>query len=225
MSELPVIAIDGPSGSGKGTVSSALANKLGWHWLDSGAFYRILALWVDDQHLDLGDLSALHALAMDLPVEMRLESGHIHYYLNKMDVSDRLRDESCGRLASQVATIVTVRDALLIRFRKFKQVPGLVADGRDMGTIVFPEADLKIFLTASAEIRAKRRWKQLREQGVSANLANLCEEMRLRDVRDRTRAVAPLVPAPDAIVLDTDDLAADQVLCTVLDLWNKHKKS
>jgi cytidylate kinase len=212
MSEIPVITIDGPSGSGKGVISQWLARQLGWQLLDSGALYRLLALAARKHGIALTDAKKLAELAGNLDIEFDAHSGEgVATFLAGENVSLALRTEDCGRDASQVAAIPRVRTALLDRQRAFRRVPGLVADGRDMGTVVFPDAELKIFLTASAEERARRRHKQLNQKGIGANLAALSEEIRARDERDQNRAVSPLIPASDAYILDTTNLGIEQV--------------
>ncbi|MBN1378402.1 MAG: (d)CMP kinase [Gammaproteobacteria bacterium] len=212
MSAIPVITVDGPSGSGKGVISQWLAQKLGWHLLDSGALYRLLALAAEKHSLSLSDIVRLVELAQKLDIQFDTQSAEgVITFLAGEDVSLALRTEECARNASQVAAIPEVRTALLERQRAFRQVPGLVADGRDMGTVVFPDAELKIFLTASAAERARRRHKQLNQKGISANLAALSEEIRARDERDQNRAVSPLKPAANAIILDTTHMGIDAV--------------
>jgi cytidylate kinase len=208
----PVIAIDGPSGSGKGTIAALLAAKLGWQLLDSGALYRVLAVAAGKHGIALEDAQALSALAAGLDVHFA--AGRIR--LEGEDVTDMIRTEEVGAEASQVAAIPSVRDALLQRQRAFLAAPGLVADGRDMGTVVFPQAPVKIFLTASAAERARRRYEQLLAKGGNVSLGSLLEEIQLRDLRDTQRAVAPLVPAADAIVLDSTELSIEQVLQRIL---------
>ncbi len=209
---IPVITIDGPSGSGKGAISQWLAQELDWHLLDSGALYRLLALAAKKNNIGLSDAVALASAAREMEIEFdpRGDEG-VKTSLFGEDVSLQLRTEECGRDASQVAAIPEVREALLDRQRAFRQSPGLVADGRDMGTVVFQNAELKIFLTASAEERARRRHKQLNQKGIGANLAALSEEIRARDERDQNRAVSPLKPASDAFVLDTTDIGIEEV--------------
>lgn len=208
----PVIAVDGPSGSGKGTISQWLAATLGWHLLDSGALYRLVALAAQRQGIGLDDTEALAAAALALNVEFDAHSGEgVQVVMAGEDVSRALRTEECARDASHVAALPAVRQALLDRQRMFRKPPGLVADGRDMGSVVFPDAELKIFLTASAECRARRRHKQLNQKGIGANLADLLEEIRARDSRDQSRAVSPLKPAPDAFVLDTTGMTIGEV--------------
>lgn len=198
----PILTIDGPSGSGKGTISKLIAKHLGWHMLDSGAIYRVLALRVLRENCAFDDIDTIESLAGMLDVEF----SDYGAYLAGIDVSREIRSEACGDVASKISAFPTVRDALLARQRLFAQSPGLVADGRDMGTIVFPEAFLKIYLDASVEERAKRRFLQLKESGYNVNLQDLVADIIQRDVRDRTRAVAPLRPAPDAILIDSTAL-------------------
>lgn len=209
----PVIAIDGPSGSGKGTVAQILARELGWHFLDSGAIYRILAYAAGQRGIALDDAQALAELARDLPVVFSPIDAKIS--LESIDIKNEIRTEAAGNAASRVATIPEVRAALLARQRAFRAVPGLVADGRDMGTVVFPDADVKIFLTASAEERARRRYNQLMEKGLDANLSSLVTEIAERDRRDTTRSVAPLKPAEGAEIIDTSDLDIAQTVAQV----------
>ncbi len=209
VSAAPVITIDGPGGSGKGTVAGILAKKLGWHLLDSGALYRLLALAASQQQLAFSVNEQLLALAKNLPVQFLLLAGE--------DVSLTIRTEQVGGLASQVAAIPEVRTALLQRQYDFRQPPGLVCDGRDMGTVVFPNAELKVFLTASVEERAQRRYLQLKAKGEEVKLASLLQEIRERDERDMGRATAPLKPAPDALILDSTQLSIEQVVQRILD--------
>ncbi|HYQ38511.1 MAG TPA: (d)CMP kinase [Pseudomonas sp.] len=215
----PVIAIDGPSGSGKGTVCSRLAQQLGWHLLDSGALYRLLALAAGRHGIALDNEAALQALAAHLDVRFVAAREGLHgqrILLEGEEVGDELRTEQAGAGASQVAALPGVRSALLQRQRDFRVAPGLIADGRDMGTVVFADAPLKIFLTASAEERARRRYLQLKDKVPGANLSSLLEEIRARDERDTQRAVAPLKPASDAILLDSTELSIEQVLERIL---------
>jgi cytidylate kinase len=213
----PVITIDGPSGSGKGTISRAVARALGWHFLDSGALYRGVGVAALRAGHDLADAPALAALALaaDIRFEDRIDSEP-HVWLGREDISEAIRTEEAGQAASRVAAQPAVRDALLARQRAFQQAPGLVADGRDMGTIVFPKAELKVFLTASADERARRRLKQLSEKGIRAILPALLREIEERDLRDRTRSVAPLIPAHDARTIDSTSQSIDDVVATVL---------
>lgn len=217
---VPVVAIDGPSGSGKGTIAQALATELGWHFLDSGALYRILAYAAQRRGIDLDDAGRLAELGRNLPVEFSTNSSKI--LLDDVDISTEIRTESAGNAASRVAAIPAVREALLARQRAFRRPPGLVADGRDMGTGVFPDAPLKLFLTASAEERARRRYNQLIGKGLSASLSTLAADIAERDRRDANRAVAPLRPADDAIVIDTTTLDIDATLTRVRDLVRRH---
>ena len=212
MKPTPVIAVDGPSGVGKGMVLRGLAARLGWHRLDSGALYRILALAAQRAGVELSDVDRVAALAPRLAIRFEGDSEDSEAILvDGVNLVAEVRSEATGNLASQIATAPVVRAALLQRQRDFRQPPGLIADGRDMGTVVFPDADLKIFLTASAEERARRRAAQLSARGQVVILAALSEEIRARDERDRTRAVAPLVPAPDAVEIDTSSLNPAQV--------------
>lgn len=214
---VPVIAIDGPSGSGKGTVSREVARHLGWHLLDSGALYRLVALSGSLRQLLPDDVAGHAALARAMDVEFGVdEEGEERIRLDQADVTREVRSEAAGQGASRVAAWPPVRDALLQRQRDFARPPGLVADGRDMGTVVFPGADLKIYLTASAEERARRRHKQLKEKGSDANLAALSREIAERDRRDSTRAVAPLRPAQDAHIIDSTGMSVAQVVEAVL---------
>jgi cytidylate kinase len=208
-----VIAIDGPSGVGKGMVTRWLAQKLGWHRLDSGALYRILALVAQRAGIDLADSAAVAALARVMTIRFEgADESDEAIVVDGQDWTGDVRTEATGALASKIAAVPEIRDALLQRQRDFRQPPGLVADGRDMGTVVFPDADLKIFLEADPDERARRRWLQLSTAGVNASLIDLCTEVRARDERDRTRSVAPLRPADDAIRVDTTHLSPSQVL-------------
>jgi cytidylate kinase len=217
MSPAPVIAIDGPSGSGKGTVSRAVAASLGWLLLDSGALYRLVALAGRRAGIDLADAERLAALASSLDIRFGADpAGGEAVWLGADEVTASIRTESAGNDASKVAALPPVRAALLERQRRFAVPPGLVADGRDMGTVVFPWAPVKIFLTASADARALRRHKQLKEKGVAANLAALSLEIAERDQRDMTRAASPLVASADAVLLDTTALSVAAVIERVL---------
>lgn len=219
----PVIAVDGPSGVGKGLVTRWLAHRLGWHRLDSGALYRILALAAHRRELDLHDSTAVAALAPSLDIRFTGETEHDEAIrVDGEDWTHDVRKESTGALASLIATQPAVRAALLQRQRDFREAPGLIADGRDMGTIVFTDAGLKIFLEASADERAQRRLKQLSALGIGATLAALREEIRVRDARDRNRPIAPLIPADGAEVVDTTGLSPDQVLARVETLLERH---
>ncbi|WP_197905448.1 (d)CMP kinase [Thiosulfatimonas sediminis] len=212
-----VITIDGPSGVGKGTLAQWLAEQAGFHFLDSGAIYRSLAYGVMRDKLALDDINAITALAKQLPVEFK--AGAIIYA--GVDITSIVRTEEVASVASQVAPIAAVRAALLARQQAFAQAPGLIADGRDMGTVVFPDADLKLFLTASAEIRAERRVKQLKKQGNDANINQIIQDIKARDQRDASRETAPLKPADDAITIDTSDLDINQVCQNALSLLHK----
>jgi cytidylate kinase len=211
-SSVPVIAIDGPSASGKGTVAERVAGELGFHYLDSGALYRLTAHAARRQNVSLDDEAGLCALAGGLA--MRFEDGEV--FLDGRAVGDVIRSESCGNDASRIAALPCLRAALLDRQRAFRKPPGLVTDGRDMGIVVFPDAGVKIFLTASPEERAERRYKQLIEKGMSANLPALVREMRERDMRDAERKAAPLEPAKDALLLDTTGMTVDQVVQAIM---------
>lgn len=214
---VPVITVDGPSGVGKGTISQLLAHRLGWHFLDSGALYRLTALAAQRHQVLLDDEAGVASIAATLDVEFRTEiQGDARVILENQDVSNDIRTEQAGNNASKVAALPAVREALLQRQRNFAQPPGLIADGRDMGTTVFPRADVKIFLTASAQVRAERRYKQLKEKGFDANLSSLIEEIEQRDERDRTRSASPLRPAADAITIDTSSKGIDEVFAEVL---------
>jgi len=217
---IPVICLDGPSGVGKGTICLAVAKKLGWHILDSGSLYRITALQVSrdfpEQAIDSLDESQLADIAKGLSVSYIEENNELVISLDGENITQLIRNEEIGAKASQIAAIPAVREALLARQRAFLAPPGLVADGRDMGTVVFPQAVLKIYLTASAEERAQRRYKQLKDKGIGANLSSLVEELRLRDDRDMNRKTAPLKPASDAITIDTTTLDIEQVTDEVM---------
>jgi cytidylate kinase len=219
VNDVQVMTIDGPSGSGKGTVSRAAARALGWALLDSGALYRLVALAARNSGVSLEDGPGLAALAEGLDLEFGSDSaGDEVVRLDGQEVTDAIRTEEAGNDASKVAAVAPVRAALLERQRRFAVPPGLVADGRDMGTVVFPQARLKIFLTASAAERALRRYKQLKEKGVAANLAALSLEIAERDRRDTNRAISPLIPSADAVLLDTTGMSVDEVVERVLGL-------
>jgi len=211
----PVIAIDGPSASGKGTIAKRVAAALGFHYLESGALYRLVALLALRQGLTDEIMIAHAATGMDV----YFQGDEI--FLEDQEVSLHVRHEEVGKRASEIARMGEVRKALLERQRAFRRPPGLVADGRDMGTVVFPDAALKIFLTASPEVRAQRRYKQLIEKGIAANLAALSRDLAERDARDANRAVAPLVPAPDSQVLDSSALSVEAVADRILESWKK----
>ncbi|NKI75911.1 (d)CMP kinase [Dickeya sp. CFBP 2040] len=208
----PVITVDGPGGAGKGTLCKALANALQWNLLDSGAIYRVLALAALHHQVDIASEEALVPIASHLDVRFVPEDGQLKVILEGEDVSNEIRTQEVGNTASQAAVFPRVREALLRRQRAFRDAPGLIADGRDMGTVVFPDAPVKIFLDASAEERAKRRMLQLQAKGFNVNFERLLSEIKERDDRDRNRAVAPLVPAPDALVLDSTNMTLDEVV-------------
>lgn len=214
----PVITIDGAGGTGKGTISQILANQLGWKFLDSGALYRVLALAAQKHSVALDNEAALEVLAEHLDVQFITESKSVssQIILEGEEVTDIIRNEKVGNAASQIAALPAVRASLLSRQRAFREPPGLVADGRDMGTVVFPDAELKIFLTASPEERAMRRYNQLKERGISVTLSDLIRELLERDKRDQERIIAPLKPAEDAVCINTDTLTVNQVLEQVL---------
>jgi cytidylate kinase len=211
---VPVITIDGPTASGKGTIARLIAQRLGWHILDSGALYRLVALAAQKHSIALDDVESLQTLAAHLDVEFVAADGaeEMSVLLEGEDVTLELRTETCGNGASKVAALPEVRAALLERQRAFLREPGLVADGRDMGTVVFPDATIKIFLTASAEERARRRYNQLKDKGLGVTMRSLLDEIAERDERDRNRAASPLVPAEDAVELDTSKLSIDEVV-------------
>ena len=212
---VPVITIDGPTASGKGTVAHRVASQLGWQVLESGALYRLSALAVLERGIDPNDAQAVSLVPALLNIQFHTNG----ILLDGKEVSARIRHEQIGNLASQIAPIPALRAALLERQRAFRVQPGLVADGRDMGTIVFPDAPLKIFLVADVEARAQRRCNQLIEKGISANLEDLLQDMRERDARDTQRTVAPLVPAQDAHTVDSSNLTIDQTVQVIMDLW------
>jgi cytidylate kinase len=216
--EHPVITIDGASGTGKGVITQLVAKQLGWKILDSGALYRVLAVAAQKHGVLLDNEPALKVLAEHLDVQfIATEIGALpKILLEGQDVTETIRTEKMGNAASKVGALPSVRTALLSRQRSFQEEPGLVADGRDMGTIVFPNAELKIFLTASPEERAERRYNQLMEKGINVTLSDLVEELRERDKRDHERSVAPLKPAADAIIIDTDHLTIEQVVAKVM---------
>ena len=211
--DVPVIAIDGPSASGKGTVAQAVARALGFHYLDSGALYRLVALDAMRRGVDLGEDAALTAAADRLDARF-FADGEV--FLGDERATEAIRTEACSTAASRVAAVPGVRAALLDRQRGFRRPPGLVADGRDMGSLLFPDARLKVFLTASLEARAERRYKQLKDKGIAANIQTLLRDLEQRDARDAARVVAPLKPAPDARILDTTGLTPDEAADAVL---------
>jgi cytidylate kinase len=214
----PVIAVDGPGGSGKGTICRALAQKLGWNLLDSGALYRLVALAAERRRIELDDVVTLSALTGNLDAVFSVDAdGEELIILGGEEVSREIRTETCGNRASRIASIPQVRSALTNRQRAYRQPPGLVADGRDMGSVIFPDAQAKIFLTASAAERAERRHKQLIEKGIDANLDGLCREIAERDKRDAERAVAPLRACDDAKYIDTTGMSIAEVVSDVLE--------
>jgi len=220
VSLIPVLAIDGPSGVGKGTVARIMAQKLGWHLLDSGAIYRAFALAVDARNIDVTDESALVEVANNLDLEFKTETDSelVSVYLDGQDVSKVLRTEQTGEMASKIASIGVVRAALLKRQQAFAKAPGLVADGRDMGTVVFADAPFKVFLTASAQERANRRLKQLQNQGSKGIISQILADVVARDERDSSRKHSPLKPAEDALIIDTTELSIDKVITQVSEL-------
>lgn len=212
-SDIPVLTIDGPSGSGKGTISRAVAQSLGWHYLDSGALYRAVGVAAGWAGTDLSDRNALMRLAFDTQIEFRADGdAEPRVIVNGVDATDELRTETAGAAASAIAAIPEVRAALFQKQRSFLCSPGLVADGRDMGTVIFPEAKYKVFLTASAEERAKRRYKQLKDKGLGITIEDLLREIQARDARDAQRTVAPLRPAVDAVLMDTTGVSIKDVV-------------
>lgn len=213
MTIIDVITIDGPTASGKGTVAHKVADALGFHLLDSGALYRLVALASDRADVEIGDVDALAKIALRLDVKF----GPDKVWLDGEEVSQLIRQEAIGNRASALAVHQPVRDALTALQRGFRKLPGLVADGRDMGTVIFPEARLKVFLTASVEARARRRYKQLIDKGISANIEDLLRDLEARDARDRSRAAAPLRPAEDAQRLDTSEMTVDEAVAQVLE--------
>jgi cytidylate kinase len=222
MTQAPVITIDGPGGSGKGTICRLVAQKLGWHLLDSGAIYRVLALAAIHHNIAPEDEEALQPLAAHLDVQFTCdEQSNVRITLEGENVSQTIRTEQVGSVASKIASLPRVREALLRRQRAFREAPGLVADGRDMGTVVFPSAEVKIFLTADATERARRRYLELKQKGLDVNIDDLLNEIQTRDERDMNRAVAPLKPADDAYMLDSTNKTIDQVLEEVLSFTKK----
>lgn len=216
---IPVLALDGPSGSGKGTIGQIVASVYSWNYLDSGAIYRGLAWLAKSEGVRLDDVSSLVGLADSMELVCHVQKNDVaQIEINGTIITDALRTDEAGQLASEIAPIPEVRAALLQMQRRCRKAPGLVADGRDMGTTVFPDAEFKVYLTASAEIRAKRRFDQLKSKGFDVNLARLLESIQARDVRDSSRAESPLKPADDAIVLDTSDLPVDEVVTRILNL-------
>ena len=220
--DIPVLTIDGPAGSGKGTVARQLAHDLGYHYLDSGALYRILAYVSQLHHVAVDDIDKLVELCANMQIrfEVLSLSENVRVFVDEIDVSDQLRTEECASRASKLAVIPQVRSALLEKQHAFRMLPGLVAEGRDMGTVVFPHARYKVYLTASAQERALRRQKQLKKQGISASLDHLLKEIKARDDRDENRAVSPLRPAADAVLVDSTDLSIDEVVQCVVAFVN-----
>lgn len=215
MNEIPVITIDGPSGSGKGTLALRLANHFHWHYLDSGVLYRALGWVAAHEQLDTSDEAALAQAAKAMNLRFVVHANAVTIMLNEQDVTAPLRTEKVGVMASKVSAYPAVRDALMQLQRNFRQAPGLVTDGRDMGTIIFPDAPLKIFLDADAKVRASRRLKQLQGMGIDANIATLVQELKERDERDRNRAISPLKPAADAVIVDTSTSSIDDVFAQI----------
>ena len=217
---IPVLTLDGPSGVGKGTVASIIAQKLDWHLLDSGAIYRAFAIVARDNDIKIDDIDGLLKLANNFDISFKLNSNHepLNVYLNNVEVSSELRTEKTAALASQFAKIESLRKVLLVKQRQFKKLPGLVADGRDMGTVVFPDAPFKVFLTAEISERAKRRLKQLQESGIAGNISHTLAEVQKRDERDANRQHSPLRPAKDALVIDTTNLSINEVITKVMAL-------
>ena len=217
---IPVLTLDGPSGVGKGTVASIIAQKLDWHLLDSGAIYRAFAIVASNNDIKIDDIDGLLKLANNFDISFKLNSNHepLNVYLNNVEVSSELRTEKTAALASQFAKIESLRKTLLVKQRQFKKLPGLVADGRDMGTVVFPDAPFKVFLTAEVEERAKRRLKQLQETGIAGNISHTLAEVQKRDERDANRQHSPLRPAEDALVIDTTNLTINEVITKVMAL-------
>ncbi|WP_296045905.1 (d)CMP kinase [uncultured Alteromonas sp.] len=220
MHPIPVVTVDGPSGAGKGTLSALIAEQLGWHLLDSGAIYRVLAVAAMHHDLPVDDESSIVPLASGLDVSFETDNEQRRVVLEGEDVTDDIRTEEVGAAASQIASLARVREALLRRQRAFQQTPGLIADGRDMGTVVFPDANVKLFLTASAEARAERRYNQLKDKGLDVNIARLLTDIKARDDRDANRSIAPLVPAEDAVVIDSTDLDITQVFESAMEIIN-----
>ena len=217
---IPVLTLDGPSGVGKGTVANIIAQKLDWHLLDSGAIYRAFALVARDNDIKIDDIDGLLKLANNFDISFKLNSNNkpLNVYLDNVEVSSELRTEKTAALASQFAKIESLRKVLLVKQRQFKKLPGLVADGRDMGTVVFPDAPFKVFLTAEIEERAKRRLKQLQETGITGNISHTLAEVQKRDKRDANRQHSPLRPAKDALVIDTTNLSINEVITKVMAL-------
>jgi len=216
MNNVPIITIDGTTGSGKGTVGILLAKRLNWHFLDSGAVYRALALIASEQNIAADDEKALGNLANNFKIKCKNTDNFRVFYMER-DITEAIRTEECGIFASKIAVLLAVRNGLLACQRGFEQLPGLVADGRDMGTVVFPEAKLKIFLDAKPEERALRRQKQLQQCGISANFHEILRDLVARDERDAKRALAPLKPAADSLIIDSTNLGIDEVVLSILE--------
>ena len=217
---IPVLTIDGPSGVGKGTVANIVASTLSWNLLDSGAIYRAFALAASKRNITINDTEALLSLAsnLNLKFESDPENNKLSVYLDHIEVSSELRTEKTAELASKFAMIGSLRESLLVRQKGFKELPGLVADGRDMGTVVFKDAPFKVFLTANVEERAKRRLKQLQDKGIAGNISHTLDEVKKRDERDASRKHSPLKPAKDALIIDTSNLTINEVVTKVMTL-------
>ncbi len=214
---IPVLTIDGPSGAGKGTISRAIAKQLSWHYLDSGSIYRSLSIAVLNASVAVDDIPAILAVAKSMQLEFDC-GEQLTVKLNNEDITQHLSLEETGRVASIIAAYPEVRAVLLQKQKAFQQMPGLVADGRDMGTVVFPDAQYKVFLTASAKVRALRRYKQLKEKEIDANLAQITQDLEERDRRDQERATAPLISAKDALIIDSSDMSLERVIEEVMNL-------
>lgn len=219
---VPVITIDGPTASGKGTITNRVAKRLNWHVLDSGSLYRLTALSIDQS--GLAD-TVTESQAAQSALELEVAFNEQEIILNGQDVAKLIRQEKIGNLASKIAAWPGVRQALLQTQRSFRKAPGLVADGRDLGTVIFPDAPLKIFLDADVEIRAQRRYKQLNEKGISAKISDLLSDLVLRDKRDKERLYAPLIPATDAVIIDSSNISIDVVVQNILNLWAQRAAS